>query len=227
MKVAIVEDHALFRDVMRKVCTDELRLEVVGEADDGLQAIQMLRRAKPDLLLLDLGLPSLDGLSVGELALAAQPSLKIIILSSNCNAYTVYCAERIGVHGFVDKDTGTVAALKAAVTAVAASGLWFSIRYKRAHAERARNPISFDKVLTPREREILGLIGLPLTDREIAARLRISWETVEKHRFSILTKLKLDDTAALVRYARATGMTPLSLTDAPWNPSLDGNGRSR
>lgn len=217
VKVAIAEDHDLIRALIRKACEVELGLRVVAEANDGLKAVQLLRRCTPDLLLLDLGLPSLDGLSVGEQARACHPELRIVVLSANCNSYTVYCAERLGVHGFVDKNSSSIEALKAAVGALRAGGTWFSWRFQQVKAERLSNPRSFEKVLTAREREVLALAGVPFSDEEIARRLGISSATVETHRNHIRANLGLRPGAELIRYAREHGLTPASPTDAMWN----------
>lgn len=217
VKVAIIEDIDLFREMLCRACVSVLGLRVVAETGDGLHALRLLRRCTPDLLLLDLGLPSLDGLSVGEQALALHPDLRIIVLSGNCNSYSVYCAERLGVHGFVEKSTATVESLRSAILALRSGGAFFSKRFQQVKAERLRNPRSFEKVLTVREREILALVGVPFSDEEIGARLGISPETVEKHRTNIRANLGLNPGAELIRYARENGLTPAARSDAMWN----------
>ena len=207
MRIVIVEDHLMFREVLRKVCAGELGHDVVGEADDGEQAVEIVAQTKPDLVLLDLHLPSLDGFGVVEAIQKRAPQARILVLSSHCDEYTVYRAERAHVHGFVDKNTNSVAMLKAAIGAVAEGKVWFSDAFLKAKAARYRDPLSFDKVLTERERAVLALVGLPFTDTEISRELEISEETVEKHRFNILRKLGLRTTAELARYARERGFT--------------------
>jgi DNA-binding NarL/FixJ family response regulator len=197
----------MFREVLRKVCVDELRHEVVGEAEDGERAVEVVARTSPDLVLLDLHLPSLDGFGVVEGIRKKAPLVKILILSSHCDEYTVFRAEKVRVQGFVDKNTNSVATLKSAITAVADGKAWYSEAFLRAKAARHRDPRSFDKLLTERERSVLALVGQPLTDAEISAQLAISEETVEKHRFNILHKLDLESTTELVRYAREHGFT--------------------
>ncbi len=207
MRIVIVEDHLMFREVLRKVCTEELRLEVVGEAEDGRKAVEIVAATAPDLVLLDLHLPGLDGFGVVEAIRRQSPSVRILVLSSHCDEYTVFRAEKLRVQGFVDKNTNSVATLKVAVGAVAGGKIWFSEAFQRAKAARRRDPIAFDKVLTEREQAVLILVGVPLTDTEIAAQLGITEDTVEKHRFNILKKLELAGTAELVRYAREHGFT--------------------
>jgi DNA-binding NarL/FixJ family response regulator len=197
----------MFREVLRKVCADDLRHEVVGEAEDGARAVDVVGRLNPDLVLLDLHLPSLDGFGVVEAIRKKAPQVKILILSSHCDEYTVFRSEKLRVQGFVDKNTNSVATLKAAIAAVAEGKVWFSEAFQRARLARHRDPHSFDKLLTARERAVLTLVGVPLTDAEISAQLEISEETVEKHRFNILRKLELQGTTELVRYAREHGFT--------------------
>lgn len=197
----------MFREVLRKVCTQDLKHEVVGEAGDGRRAVELAAEMKPDLILLDLHLPLLDGFSALSEIRKAAPFQKILVLSSHCDEYTVYRAERAHIQGFVDKNTNTVEALKKAITTVDDGRLWFSETFQKMKAARHRDPQSFDKLLTDREREILALLGAPLTEAAIAKRLSISADTVEKHRFNIQRKLELASLADVVRYAREHGFT--------------------
>lgn len=207
VKIVVVEDHVMFREVLRKVCEKELGLEVAGEAGDGKVAVDIVRQTTPEILLLDLHLPNLDGFGVIEAVRAFQPALRILVLSSHCDEYTVFRAERARVQGFVDKNTNSVAVLKEAIKEVAEGRVWFSEPFRRIKAARHGDQFSFDKLLTDREREILALIGQPLDDAKIAQRLKISIETVEKHRFNVLRKLSLKSTTDLVHYAREHGFT--------------------
>ncbi len=207
----------MFREILRKVCTRDLHHEVVGEAADGASAVELVAQTKPDLVLLDLHLPNLDGFGVVDSLHQAAPKVRILVLSSHCDAYTVFRVEQARVQGFVDKNTNTVAVLKTAITAAGQGKVFFSDTFLRMKAERHNNPQSFDKLLTDRERAVLSLIGEPQSDREIAVRLGISAETVEKHRFNLLGKLGLQSTTELARYAREHGFTlvvPRAGTDA-------------
>jgi DNA-binding NarL/FixJ family response regulator len=207
MKIVIVEDHLMFREILRKVCSRDLHHEVVGEASDGHAAVQLVTKTSPDLVLLDLHLPNLDGFGVVQAVQQAAPKVRVLVLSSHCDEYTVFRVEKARVQGFVDKNTNTVAILKAAIAAVGQGRTYFSDTFLRIKKARHGNPQSFDKLLTDRERAILSLIGEPQSDREIAVRLGISAETVEKHRFNLLGKLSLHTTTELARYAREHGFT--------------------
>jgi DNA-binding NarL/FixJ family response regulator len=206
VRIVIVEDHLMFREVLRKVCSD-LRHQVVGEAEDGQRAVELVSATMADLVLLDLHLPKLDGFGVVEAIRKIAPDTRFLILSSHCDEYTVFRAERARVQGFVDKNTNSVASLKQAISAVAKGRSSFSEAFLRAKAARFKDPRSFDKLLTERERTVLALVGEALTDGEIALRLQIAQETVEKHRYNLLRKLGLDTTIELVRYANAHGFT--------------------
>lgn len=207
MRIVIAEDHLMFREILRTMCTRDLRHEVVGEAADGRTAVELVTKLAPDLILLDLHLPNLDGFGVMEALQTVSPEVRILVLSSHCDEYTVFRVEKSRVQGFVDKNTNTVLVLKTAITAVGSGKVYFSETFQRIKAARHSNPHSFDKLLTDRERAILALVGEPLSDREIAARLGIATGTVEKHRFNLLTKLGLQTTTELARYAREHGFT--------------------
>jgi DNA-binding NarL/FixJ family response regulator len=207
MRIVIVEDHLMFREVLRKVCVDELRHEIVGETGDGTNAVELVGRTRPDLVLLDLHLPGLDGFGVIEKIRAAAGDVRVLVLSSHCDDFTVYRAERLFVNGFVDKNTNTVTTLKQAIEAVTEGRVWFSEAFLKLKAARHKDPRSFDKLLGDRERDVLALVGQSFTDTEIAAQLKISRETVEKHRFNLLKKLDLKTTAELARYSRDHGFT--------------------
>lgn len=197
----------MFRDVLRKICVKDLKHQVVGEAGDGRTAVGMVYSLDPDLVLLDLHLPELDGFGVVEAIRRVRPSVRILVLSSHCDPYTVFRAERLRLHGFVDKNTNSLDALKEAIRSVAEGKAWFSPFFQKMKAERHDDAFSFDKVLSPREREVLSLIGEAMKDDEIAERLGFTAHTAEKHRHNILRKLGIRDTTALGRYARDHGFT--------------------
>lgn len=197
----------MFREVLRKVCVRELGHVIAGEAADGRSAVEVVLRTRPDLVLLDLHLPNLDGFGVVEAIRRVAPRIRILVLSSHCDAYSVFRAERARVQGFVDKNTSAVSSLKKAIAAVSAGGVYFSETFLRLKAKRLGNPRSFDKVLGAREQAVLALVGEPMSDPEIARVLHISEGTVAKHRANLRLKLRLPTTTELMRYARDHGFT--------------------
>ncbi|HEY5227853.1 MAG TPA: response regulator transcription factor [Opitutaceae bacterium] len=208
MKIVIVEDERLFRDVLRKACSADLGHEVVGEAGTGREALSVVPSALPDLLVLDIHLPDMDGLEVLRALRRKRALIKTLVISSYFDEYTLCRIEQAAVQGFIDKSTNTVAELSLAITAIEGGATYFPKPFTEARRAHSRNPVAFDKVLTDREQTILGLVGEPLSDAEIAAQLKLSPETVEKHRFNIMRKLGLRSRAESARFARRCGLTP-------------------
>jgi DNA-binding NarL/FixJ family response regulator len=194
-RIMIVEDHLMFAEVLRKICEQELGYQVVGEATDGHKAVSCVETARPDVVLLDLHLPNLDGFVVAESLRKLVPTVRILILSSHCDEYTVARAERVKVNGFVDKNTNTVASLKTAITAVAGGQEWFSAAFQRVRTARAGSQ-AVETPLTPKERTIIKLITESKTDTEVARALSVPIETVARHRYHLLRKLSCGSNAA-------------------------------
>ncbi len=215
MKIAIVEDERLFRDVLRNACTTDLGHEVVGEAGTGAEALRLVPAALPDLLVLDIHLPDMDGLEVLGALRRKRALLRTLILSSYFDEYTLCRIEQAAVQGFIDKSTNTVAELSAALGAIESGSTYFPSVYTEARRAHSHNPVAFDKLLTAREQTVLGLVGEPLSDAEIAVHLNLSPETVEKHRFNIMRKLGLRSRAESARFARRCGLTPPPVAPRP------------
>ena len=217
MKIAIVEDERLFREVLRSVCVSELGHEVVGEAGTGRDALPVIAATVPDLLVLDIHLPDMDGFEVLRMVRRKRALIKTLVISSYFNEYTLCRTERAGVQGFIDKSTNTVAELGMAISAIDGGKTFFPRPFTEARREHGRNPVAFDKVLTDREQTVLSLVGEPLSDAEIALELGLSPETVEKHRFNIMRKLGLRSRAESARFARRCGLTrpPMSVRSRP------------
>jgi DNA-binding NarL/FixJ family response regulator len=214
VKIALVEDHLMMREMLRKACTQDFGHEVVAEAASGPEAITVVLATLPDLLILDLQLPGVDGLAVLRAIRAGSASCRVLVLSSHCSDYTLFLVEKARVDGFVDKNSSTVAEVRKAVAAIGAGSCYFSAHYLDTKAARRRDPHAFDKVLSDREQTVLILIGRLLTDGEAATELGISVATVAKHRFNILKKLGLPSTAALARYARDRGFSEAAIPGA-------------
>lgn len=197
----------MFREVLRKLCEKEFRFEVVGEAETCREAVEVILARRPDVVLLDLNLPDGDGFDVVEQIQASHSNIRILVLSANCSDYTLYRVEKSGVHGFVDKNTQSVSMLRDALTAISDGRCYYSPAFTAAKMERRRDPHSYIKLLTDREREVLALIGQSLTDQEIGLKLGISWKTSETHRGMIIRKLGIPTTPKLIRFAIEIGIT--------------------
>jgi DNA-binding NarL/FixJ family response regulator len=208
MKIAIVEDERLFRDVLRTACTAGLGHEVVGEAGTGREALVVVPATVPDLLVLDIHLPDMDGFEVLRSLRRKRALIRTLVISSYFDEYTLCRIEHAAVQGFIDKSVNTVSELNHAIGAIEAGSTYFPRPFTEARRAHNRNPFAFNKVLSDREQTILGLVGEPLSDAEIAARLALSTDTVEKHRFNIMRKLGLRSRAESARFARRCGLTP-------------------
>jgi DNA-binding NarL/FixJ family response regulator len=209
MKIAIVEDERLFRDVLRNACAAELGHEVVGEAGTGREALEVVPAALPELLILDIHLPDMDGFEVLRILRHKRALLKALVISSYFDEYMLCRIEHASVQGFIDKSTNTVSELSLAIAAIERGSTYFPRPFTEARRAHSRNPVAFDKVLTDREQTILSLVGEPLSDAEIAIQLNLSPGTVEKHRFNIMRKLGLHSRAESARFARRCGLTRL------------------
>ena len=205
MRVVLVEDHIMFRDLMRKVCVKELGWTVVGEADTGRKAKKIIADTRPELVLLDIHLLDGDGFEVAEYSLHRWPKIKILILSSHCNDYTLLRVEQSGAHGFVDKNTQTIATLIKACRALERDEVFYSAAYHEAKRARAENSQAVNKILSERERTILALIGEFYSNEEIAQQLGLAPSTVQTHRNNIMDRLSITSAPKLIQYANQHG----------------------
>jgi Response regulator containing a CheY-like receiver domain and an HTH DNA-binding domain len=210
----------MFRDVIRKVCAHQFGHTVVAETESGERAVELIIEHQPDVVILDLSLPDMDGFNVVDRVFAVTPSVRFLVLSAHCDDYTLFRVEKSGVHGFIDKNSNTIDALQEALTAVAAGRVYFSTAFQQAKLARRMDPRSFTKVLTEWERAILSLIGQGLNDEEIAARLNLSPRTVQTHRSRILRKLDIKGTPKLIAFAIEHGFTqvPTKRSNGPAFP---------
>jgi DNA-binding NarL/FixJ family response regulator len=205
--VLLVEDHQVVREGLRALLRNEPDLEVVGEAADGADALRVVEQLRPDVAVVDVGLPGLSGVEVTRRLVRSRPEVQVVILSMHDDAPTVDRALRAGARGYVLKGSG-VAALCEAVRTVRRGEVYLSPGvseyvlqgYLRADAPE-KDPLS------EREREVLQLVAEGFTARQIAERLGLKPKTVENHRAAIMDKLGIHTTAGLVRYALRTGRT--------------------
>ncbi len=209
--IVLVDDHQVVRQGLRALLVAEPGFEVGGEAGDGLEAVQLVERLKPDVLVLDLMIPGLNGLEVARQVSQRSPRTHVIILSMYANEAYVLEALRHGVSGYVLKDS-SAAELVQAVHQVLAGRRYLSApiseRVINTYVQKARETVSEDpyELLTPREREVLQLAAEGHTHAEIAGRLSISPRTAETHRANVMRKLGLRSQTDLVRYALRRGI---------------------
>lgn len=196
IRVALVDDHSLVRDGIKALLSVMAPLEVVGEAENGADAIDMVGRCQPDLVLVDIGLKDMNGLELTRLLRNRYPALKVLVLSMYDNHEYVSESVRAGASGYVLKNSPSREII-AAIEAIANGGSFYSAEI----AQRLIADKSTDTELTPRESQVLYKMAQGLNNKEMARELDISVRTVETHRLSIRRKLNIDKPAALVKYA--------------------------
>ena len=205
-RVVIVEDQRIVAEFFTYHCRD-LGLQVLqacGTCKDGLAAI---RKHRPDLVLMDISLPDGDGLEMAKVVLDELASVKILAISSHRDPWTMLQVQRIGLHGFVDKNEQRPEVLSEAIHAVLGGRVYYTPIVNESSASIRRDPKAFIRVLSDYETRILSMIGESKTDDEIAAVLAISPATVQSRRRDIMRKLDIHTTPKLIHYAIVNGLT--------------------
>ena len=205
-RVVIVEDQRLVAEFFTLHCR-ELGLQVLqhcGTCQEGLAAI---RKHEPDLVLMDISLPDGDGLEMAKTVLDELPRIKILAISSHRDPWTMLQVQRIGLHGFVDKNDQRPDVLSEAIHSVLGGRVYYTPIVNESSASIRRDPKAFIRVLSDYETRILAMIGESKTDEEIAAVLSISPATVQSRRRDIMRKLDIHTTPKLIHYAIVNGLT--------------------
>ena len=210
LKIVLIEDQAMFLDLLKKICREHFHMNVVGEAEDAATGLALCRKHRPDIVLLDLNLPDKDGITLSDELLAMDPRMRILALSTECDDYTLYRVLNSGMHGYVDKNRQSVDVLKLAIDEVIRGRVFFTEVVQQVRQRLRMEPKAFPKVLTDREQELLGLLGGGLSNEEVARELKLSRYTVQLHRRNIMDKLGLHRTPDLIRYAVNKGFSKLS-----------------
>ncbi|PSR15226.1 DNA-binding response regulator [filamentous cyanobacterium CCP3] len=214
IKLVLADNHTLVRAGFRALVEELTGVEVVGEADNGRDVIQLAANLKPDLILMDIAMPEMNGLEATARIVHECPGVRVLILSMHANEEYVYQALRSGAMGYLLKDSG-IEELDLAIRAIARGETYLSpvvSKYvvtdyvRRLEAET--DPLD---QLTPRQREILQLIAEGKGTKEIADLLYISTKTVETHRSQLMDRLNIHDIAGLVRYAIRINLVSLEV----------------
>jgi DNA-binding NarL/FixJ family response regulator len=210
-KVVIADDHKLFREGLKSLLASRDDLDVVGEVQDGLEAIRCVKRNQPDLLLLDLSMPRLSGISVMKDVKGQFPEVKILALTIHESDEYVLEAFEAGADGYCIKDASRDE-LMVAIDSVLEGKTYISpgiadnvMEGYLEESKRLKTQTDWDTI-TQREREVLKLLAEGYLNKEIAEFLHISVKTVEKHRANIMNKLDLHNASALTAYAIEKGL---------------------
>lgn len=206
--VVLAEDHTIVREGLRELLRAAVDIEVIAEVGDGRQAVALARRLAPDVIVMDLAMPRLNGMEATRQIVHARPATKVLVLSAHRDDGYVKRLRELGASGYLTKQTAANVLAKA-VRAVAAGQTCFGPARagrlpRRAEPAPPGSPPS--PRLTSRQTEILQLIAEGQANKQIAAELGISIKTVEKHRQGLMDALNVHETAGLTRYAIATGI---------------------
>ena len=219
IRVLLADDHQLVRAGFRALLKGNRSTRVVAEASDGVEALDQVKKHRPDVVLLDVAMPHLNGLEAVARIHKESPNTKVVILSMHANEEYVVHALRVGAVGYLVKDAA-VRELGRAIGVVMKGGTYFGPQISGRVTEDClarmdRNPGPLEK-LTPRQREVMQLIVEGHNTKEIAFRLAVSVKTVEAHRTQLMQRLKINDIPSLVRQAMRSGLVPSEpITETP------------
>lgn len=204
-RVVIADDQVLIRVGIAGVLEILGGYEVVGEAADGREAIDLIERTRPDIALIDIGMPGMDGIEAATELKSRHPSMRVVYVSAIETPEIVIRAIRSGADGYILKDFLLVE-LETGLGTILKGGRYLSPKINQILLSELSSPASDKPALTPRQTQILRLIALGHTGKAIAQQLAISPKTVEFHRAELMKRLGLHDIASLTRYALSKGL---------------------
>ena len=211
LRILLADDHIVMRSGLRALLDRQPNLEVVGESENGRETIALAASLKPDVVVMDVGMPILNGIEATQTIVTQCPTIAVVILSMHADESYVMRALKAGARGYLLKDSAA-ADLIGAIQAISQGKSFFSPKVSRILAEdyvrvlKQKGAVDTYDLLTSREREILQLLAEGKANKEVATSLNISPYTVETHRSHILQKLNLHNSAELVLYAVRKGI---------------------
>jgi DNA-binding NarL/FixJ family response regulator len=211
IRILLADDHTLLRAGLHALLQNLPGIVVVGEAGTGREALEMIRAHQPDVVLMDIAMPEMNGLEAAAAVAEEFPQVRVIILSMHATEEHVSQALRTGAAGYLLKNAG-LTELELAITAAGRGETYLSPAVSKhlvsSYVQRVGGEAGPLELLTPRQREILQLIAHGNSTKEIARRLNISGKTVETHRAQLMDRLDIHDVAGLVRLALRLGLVP-------------------
>lgn len=213
IKILVADDHQLVREGLRSLLENEPDLEVAGEAETGRKAVQLVRSLKPDLIIMDVSMPDLNGIEATRHIISECPEAKVLALSMHSDRRFVADILKAGASGYLLKDCAfeeLVSAIRAVVIGQTYMSPGITGPVIQDYLRRLSDPDhSAASLLTPREREVLQLLAEGQTTKQMAGRLNVSVKTVETHRRRLMEKLRIFSVAELTKYAIREGLTSL------------------
>jgi len=217
IKTLLADDHTIVREGLRSLLLADSGIEIVGEAHDGREAVEMALKIRPNVVVMDIAMPLLNGLEATRQILAAAPAIKVLILSAHSDDAYVDRVIAVGAAGFLIKQTSAQILAKAIHDIMAGNAFYSPQVSKRLRDHYQKQDrigglvIKKSTGLTSRELEVIQLVAEGYANKQVAADLDISIKTVEKHRQHLMDKLNIHDTAGLTRYAIAQGIIESSV----------------
>ncbi|PKQ16079.1 MAG: DNA-binding response regulator [Actinobacteria bacterium HGW-Actinobacteria-7] len=213
IRVVVADDHQMMREGLTLQLSSNHQYEVVAQAADGIEALEAVRTHSPDVVVMDLGMPGLNGIEATRQVLEASPGTKVIVLSGHAEEHFVSSALQAGAAGYVLKGDA-FAELDQALTHVLSGGVYLSpgvqaVVVNQALGRTSSQPGLSHKELSPRELEVLRMLAEGMTAKQVAQALHLSVKTVEAHRRQVMEKTDTNSMADLVRYALREGITTL------------------
>ncbi|MDA8077421.1 MAG: response regulator transcription factor [Nitrospiraceae bacterium] len=213
MKVLLADDHKIVRDGLRTLLAHNADVQVVGEAENGRTTVQLAQKLTPDIIIMDVAMPDLNGIEATRQILVELPGVKVIAVSMHSDRRFVSEMLKAGASAYLSKDYA-FDELEVAIRAVTAGKIYLSpdisgVVVENYVRQTPKTESSAFSLLSDREREVLQLLAEGKTAKEIAEHIHVSIKTVETHRMNIMTKLDIHRLAELTKYAIREGLTPL------------------
>lgn len=205
MKFVIIEDQAMIRQLLVMACQKAFPDAEVFSAANGAAGVALCAKEQPDLVVLDLVMPDCDGLDLMPELRRGASEVKVLILSAHADEFKLHRAQQSGVNGFVDKGGQALAVLEEALRTILSGQPYYCSVMRGIRVQMREDPLSFSKVLSDREMELLPLLGKGFSNEDIGTRLGLRATTVRNHRQNIMTKLELGSTPQLIHYALTKG----------------------
>ena len=220
--ILLVDDHTIVRQGLKALLTSEKNMSIVGEAQTGREAVELVAQLRPTVVIMDLAMPRLNGAEATRQILKSSPSTKIIVLSTYSDDEHVQQALGAGAAAYLLKQTAAEDVVEA-IREVSKGNAFLSPAIAKRLREQTRTPAKLERKppkapnveLTQREAEVLQLIAEGYANKQIAAELNLSVKTVEKHRQQVMQKLDIHNIAGLVRHAAAKGIIESNLAGIP------------
>lgn len=213
IKIVLADDHKIMREGLKALLEKQQDIQVVAEAENGLDAVRLAQKLKPDLVIMDIGMPGLNGIEATRQIIADAPGVRVVALSMHSDRRFVMEMLKVGASGYLLKDSASEE-LTSAIRTVAAHQPYLSPKITDVVIKDYLSTVSKSEstvftVLTAREREVLQLLAEGKTTKQIASALHVSVKTIETHRQQMMEKLNMRSIAELTKYAIREGLTSL------------------